>query len=75
MKKMKKTIMMLLSALMIISVLSACGKKEAVPEETAKEETKTEEKEETVTEPEDFDPKKLAFKDRFLAGNRNIFYI
>ncbi|MBR5376878.1 MAG: DUF3298 domain-containing protein [Lachnospiraceae bacterium] len=91
-KNMKKKAIMLVSLLLCLGMLSACGKKEAAPDETVKEEPvaaaaeepakkedtveeKTEKKEEAVPEPEAFDPKKLEFKDRFLAGNRNIYYI
>ncbi|MCR5650080.1 MAG: hypothetical protein K6F86_02725 [Lachnospiraceae bacterium] len=51
-------------------------KTEETEEEKKEEaETKVEEDKEKESGPEEFDPAKLAFRDRFLAGNRNIYFI
>ena len=88
----KKILGALLTAALVLPVLSGCGKKgktveEPVKNETAQAEENTgetaasvsesanEPKEEQAKESEAFDPKKLEYKDRFLAGKKNVFFI
>ncbi|MBO4373629.1 MAG: hypothetical protein J5829_00825 [Lachnospiraceae bacterium] len=54
-----------------VSSQAAAEKKEDAPGDEKAEDNKEEEKK----TPEAFDPSKLEFADRFLAGNRNVYHI